>query len=252
MNEAQHTEVTKVMTSQGPYGTGVLPNPYWLRQAEVKRRHEQAAARQLLTHKIEAITEPRFITTHETAEFIEALITMTDSRRILEIGTCTGHTTYHMLRAVIGKPGAVVVSVDARPAHDRKFWAREEFKGVLEFIEGWTPKVLSQLKSPRQIANHETFDLVFIDSDHSIEHTEKELAELWSLTRPGSLLLFHDVPQWQTPENRIPPPVREWLLRHPQLEGLCLRSCRQLDGIETWGPAYPMECSPGLGVFVRK
>lgn len=252
MNEAQHAEVTRVMTSQGPYGTGVFPNPYWPRQAEVKRRHEHAGVRQLLTHKIEALTEPRFITTHETAEFIEALITMTDSRRILEIGTCTGYTTLHMLRAVIGKPGASVVSIDARPAHDRKFWAREEFGGVLEFIEDWTPQILSQLKGPRQIANKEMFDLVFIDSDHSIEHTEKELAELWGLTRPGSLLLFHDVPQWQTPDNRTPPPVREWLLRHPQLEGLCLRSCRQLDGIETWGPNYPMECSPGLGVFIRK
>lgn len=244
MNEARHAEVTRVMTSQGPYGTGVSPNPYWPRQAEVKRRHEHAMVRQLLTHKIEALTEPRFITTHETAEFIEALITMTDFRRILEIGTCTGYTTLHMLRAVYGKPSAKLVSIDARPAHDKAFWAREEFKGVLFHVEGWTPDVLSLLSG--------TFDLVFVDSDHSVSHTEKELAALMRITRPGSLLLFHDVPLWQTPDNRTSPPVREWLLRHPQLEGLCLRSCRQLDGIETWGPDYPLECSPGLGVFIRK
>ena len=237
-----HNAVTAIMTSQGPYGTGVVPNPYWPQQDEVKRRHAMAAARQWITEKIIAITEPRFITPHETSECIEALITMTDSRRILEIGTCTGYTTLHMLRAVIGKPGAGVVSVDARPAHDRKWWS--QFHGTLEFVEGWTPDILSNIAGP--------FDFVFVDSDHSVEHTDRELNALWRLTYSGSIICFHDVPQWQQPNNRTPPPVREWLLRHPQLEGLCLPSCRQLDCVSEWGPDYPKQCNPGLGVFIRK
>lgn len=245
MTEAQHTEVTRVLTDDGriPYGVGITPNPYWPKQAEVQRRQQHAAIRKLLTEKIEAITEPRFVTSFETSEFIEALITMTDSRRILEIGTHTGFTTLHMLRAVIGKPNAAVVTIDARPAHDKEFFW--QFGSTLKFIEGWTPGVLETL--------YGTFaDFVFVDSDHSVEHTEKELLELFKITKPGAIFCFHDVPQWQTPDNHTPPPVREWLLRHPQLEGLCLRSCRQLDGIETWGPDYPLECSPGLGVFIRK
>lgn len=246
MNEAQHAEVTRIITDNGriPPGVGILPNPYWAKQDEVIRRHKQAAVRKLLTDKIEALTEPRFITTHETSEFIEALITMTDSRRMLEIGVHTGYTTLHMLRAVYGKPGVVVVAVEARPAHDADFWNKSEFREILHFVQGWTPDILSSLDG--------MFDLIFVDSDHSIEHTERELQALWKLTRPGTIILFHDVPAWQTPDNRQPVPVRDWLLSRPELQGCCFRSCRQKDCEMTWGPDYPLECSPGLGVFIRK
>lgn len=241
MNEAGHNAVTRVMTSQGAYGTGVFPNPYASQVKEYQRRHEQAARRKLITEKIVSLVEPRFVTGPETSECIEALIAMTDSRRILEIGCCTGFTTLHMLRAVLGKPGAAIVSIDSRPAHDRKFWSQFV---ELTFMEGWTPGVLSEL--------NQVFDFVFVDSDHSVEHTAKELQALLGLTRPGAILCFHDVPQWQTPDNRTPPPVREWLLRHPELEGLCLHSCEQLDCLNEWGAGYPKECNPGLGIFVRK
>lgn len=241
MNEAGHNAVTKIVTAQGPYGTGITPNPYASQVREYQRRHEQAALRKILTDKITSLVEPRFVTGPETSECIEALIAMTDSRRILEIGMCTGFTTLHMLRAIIGKSGASVVSVDSRPAHDRKFFAQfHEF----QFVEGWTPQVFDQLSG--------IFDFVFVDSDHSVEHTSREIQALAGLTRPGSAICFHDVPQWQTPTNRIPPPVREWLLRHPDLEGLCLPSCEQLDCLNEWGAGYPRECNPGLGVFIRK
>lgn len=240
VNEAGHDAVTRIMTSQGSYGTGVFPNPYASQVKEYQRRHEQAALRKLITDKIVSLVEPRFVTGPETSECIEALIAMTDSRRILEIGMCTGFTTLHMLRAVIGKPGASVVSVDSRPAHDMKFFIQFE---QFSFLQGWTPQILSQLSG--------VFDLVFVDSDHSIEHTNVELQALWSLTRTGTVICFHDVPQWQTPDNRTSPPVREWLMRHAGLEGLCLPSCEQLDCLNEWGIGYPKECNPGLGIFVR-
>lgn len=244
MNEKEHTEITRTMTSQGAYGTGVIPNPYWPKQNEVKRRHQHEKVLKMLSDKIEAITEPRFITPLETAECIEAIVRMTDSKRILELGTHTGYAAYHMLRAIYGKPGAVLASVDPRPAHDRAFWAKEEFRGVLEFVEGWTPQILSQLSG--------VFDFVFVDSDHSVEHTEKEFAALMPITRPGTILCFHDVPEWQTPSNRKPVPVRDWLLSRPELQGLCLPSCEQMDCLATYGSGYPKQCNPGLGVFIRK
>lgn len=244
-----HDAITDVITAHRtiPYGVGITPNPYWPQQNEIIRRQEQAASRQIITDKIIAITEPRFITTHETSEFIEALITMTDSRRILEVGTCTGYTTLHMLRAIIGKPDAFVVSIDARPAHDADFW--EQFYPTLQFVQGWTPEAIGRLNN-NQIGYG--WHLVFIDSDHSVEHTIKELEALWPQTVAGTIFCFHDVPRWQTPDNRIPPPIREWLLRHPQLEGLCLPSCEQLDCLATYGAGYPKECNPGLGIFIRK
>lgn len=242
-----HAKITAMIGGAENYGKGITPNPFSAQQAEWARRHQQAGLRKHITDKITALYEPRFITPPETAEAIEALITLTDSRHILEIGVCTGFTTLHMLRAVIGKPDAMIVAVDARPAHDAEFW--KQFYPTLQFVEGWTPDILVKLTN-NQIRFG--WDFVFVDSDHSVEHTQKELDVLWPQTKAGTIFCFHDVPQWQTPTNRIPPPVREWLLRHPDLEGLCLRSCEQADCLDTWGAGYPIECNPGLGIFVRK
>lgn len=242
-----HAAITKIVAPNG-YGKGVSPNPFAVEQKEWRRRQETGTVRHLITHKIEALFEPRFITPPETAECIEALITMTDSRTVLELGTCTGFTTLHILRAIYGKEGALLVSVDARPEHDRDFWALPQFKGMLRHIEGWTPDCLAQLNGKAG----EGFDFVFVDTDHSIEHTSKELDALWGLTRPGSLIVFHDVPEWMAPNNRRPPPIRDYLLNHPNLRGLCLRSCEQMDCLDTWGHGYPIQCNPGLGVFQRK
>lgn len=249
MTDLQHNAITAVITNNGqvPYGVGITPNPYTAQVKEVQRRHQTAALRQIITDKLLSLIEPRFVAGIETSECIEALISMTGARRILEIGTCTGFTTLHMLRAVIGKPDACIVSVDSRPAHDAKFW--QQFFPTLQFVLGWTPDILAKLTN-NQIGYG--WDFIFVDSDHSVEHTTKELEALWPQTKPGAIFCFHDVPQWQTPDNRTPPPVREWLLRHPGLEGLCLPSCEQLDCLNEWGAGYPRECNPGLGIFIRK
>lgn len=242
-----HAKITAMIGGSENYGKGITPNPFAAQQAEWVRRHQQAGLRKRITDKITSLFEPRFITPPETSEAIEALITLTDSRRILELGVCTGFATLHMLRAVIGKPDALVVAVDARPAHDAEFWA--QFYPTLQFVQGWTPEILTKLTN-NQIGYG--WDFIFVDSDHSVEHTQKELEVLWPQTKAGTILCFHDVPRWQAPDNRTPPPVREWLLRHPDLEGLCLRSCEQMDCLDTWGTGYPIDCNPGLGIFVRK
>ena len=192
-----HDAITNVITKNRTieYGVGILPNPYAAVEPERVRRHKQAEARKIITDKIEALTEPRFITPIETSEAIEALITLTDSRVILELGTCTGYGTLHMLRAVIGKPEARVVSVDARPAHDKEFWRK--FYPTLQHVEGWTPSVLNSMP----ITVFAPYDLIFVDSDHSIQHCEAELKQLIGITRPGSVILFHDCPERQTPAH---------------------------------------------------
>lgn len=239
-----HEAITAIVTDNGrvPYGVGITPNPFASQCAEWKRRHEYAADIKVITDRIAAIFEPRFITPPETSAFIEALITMTDARSILEVGTHTGFTTLHMLRAVIGKSGAKVTSIDARPAHDQSFW--NKYTGWIEFIQGWTPDAFSRLDRK--------FDLVFVDSDHSVEHTEKEMHALWRLTHVGSIFLFHDCPEWQTPTNRTPPPIRTWLLNNTNLRGLILPTAEQLDCLDAWGAGYPKQCNPHLGIFIRQ
>lgn len=245
-----HSKVTAIITDNGriPYGKGITPNPYESHQAEWQRRHVNASVIKLIDEKIHSLFEPRFITVPETSECLAALITMTDSRRVLEIGTCTGFGTLHMLKAVYGKSGALVVSIDARPAHDREFWDRIEFKGVLYHVEGWTPEILNTLDKSNP------FDFVFVDSDHSIEHTEKELDALWPLTQRGTVICFHDVPMWQSKDNHAPPPIYDWLYKQVKKErfnGVILPSCEQLDCLDVNGSGYDKRLNPGLGIFIR-
>lgn len=245
-----HEEVTKIVTDNGriAYGVGVTPNPYALQQREWDRRRQYANTRKIITEKIESLMEPRFVTPPETSELIEAIVTASDSRQVLELGTCTGFTTLHILRALLGKVGACVTSIDPRPAHDREFWALPEFTGQLKFIEGWTPQILDTLHG-------QVFDLVFVDSDHSVDHTVKELGALMPITRPGTIFLFHDVPEWESPTVQRPPLVRDYLFAKVSdgtFDGSILQTCEQLDCLDAWGAGYSPKCNPHLGIFIRK
>lgn len=242
-----HDKITAAMGGVDNYGKGITPNPFAGQQSEWARRKDQAKLRERLTAKIFSLFEPRFITPPETSECIESIVTMTDSRKILEVGMHVGFTSLHILRAIVGKPGAKLTSIDARPSHDAAFFKSKEIAPWFEFLNGWTPAIFESLKGQK-------FDLVFVDSDHSVEHTSKEIDALWALTNPGSIFIFHDVPEWQSPENRVPPPIRQWLWDRVVLgsfQGGILPNCEQLDCRDTWGTGYPKQCNPHLGVFVR-
>lgn len=246
-----HEELTRIITANGtvPYGVGISPNPFSQRQAEWVRRRKTIDIRNAITRKIDAIFEERFVTPPETAECIEALVTMTSAKNILEVGMCTGFGSLHILRAIVGKTNHRLTSIDARPAHDREFFGRKEFLPHFRFVEGWTPQILDEFMGT-------CFDLVFVDSDHTVEHSEKELEMLLKLTATGSVFLFHDCPSRDQPDK---PPHSGvfWNWLHEKINqniwrGTCLRTAEQLDCADAWGKGYPLDCSPGLGIFVRK
>lgn len=244
--EQWHNEVTASIGGAENYGKGILPNPWALKEPEWNRREEFSSLRDKLSLKIKMLFEPRFITSPPTCELMESLITMIGAKQILELGTCTGFGTLHMLRAIIGKEGAQVVSVDARPAWDRKFF--ESLKPWVQMMEGWTPEALKQLHG-RQ------FDFVFVDSDHTVEHSQKELAALLPITHPGTMICFHDCPEWRTNTHRVEPPVRLWLkglIKQGDYDGMLLPSPNQLDCEEEYGKGYDNRCNPGLAVLIRK
>lgn len=241
-----HEEITKIVAPDG-YGKGVKPNPFALKQKEWERRKRMKPVRDALTEKIEMLFEPRFITPPETSELIESIVTACDARRVLEVGMCTGFTALHIIRAICGKENAKLFSVDARPAHDVAFFTGPIIGEWFELVEGWTPDVLAKLSG-------NMFDVVFIDSDHTLDHTVKELGALWEITRPGTMFLFHDVPEWTDPKGRQPSPVREYLfckVKDGTFQGGVIQTCEQMDCLDAWGSGYPPQCNPGLGVFVR-
>ncbi len=230
------------------YLHGKSGNLFKFYQKEWRRRNGFEDIRTLITREIECIFEPGYITPPETSEFIESLVTMVDARRVLEIGMYSGFTSLHILRAIIGKEGAKLTCIDGREGlFDKEFFARAEIAPWFEFICDWTPGVFSKLTGP--------YDVMFIDSDHSPEHTKLEFEALLPLTHPGTIFIFHDLPRWARPDDRTEPPVRKWVLEQVSngtLYGLILPTCEQLDCKTMWGEGYPPECNPHLGVFVRR
>lgn len=237
-----HEAITRVMTNGGKtdIGVGAYPNPYADECVEWNRRKSESRSIEKITAKIRSLFEPRFITPPETSAFIESLITMADARSVLELGTYTGFTTLHILRALIGKTNARIVSIDCRPTHDKEFWSQFP---ILTHLDEKTPECLSRIQGP--------FDVVFVDSDHTEDHTKLEVQELLKLTHEDSILIFHDVAKWHSPDNPNPHPVRRWLLECKELRGLILPTANQLDCQGTWGANYPKQCNPHLGVFMR-
>lgn len=245
-----HSAITALITGNGArkYGTGMPNNPFVYSENEYARRDQNSKIIQMLDEKIKMIMEPRFITPPPTSEFIAAISTLIDARNILELGSLTGFTTMHLIKSIIGKEGAKVTSIDCNPEWDKEFFSQPEISKWVSFIKGWTPEALAQLHGQK-------FDMVFIDTDHSVEHSKKELDALMPITDKGTIFLFHDVPEWQTPENRTPPPIRTWLLEQVDNKlfyGFVLPSCEQQDAVLTWGKGYPRQCNPGIGVFVRR
>lgn len=226
---------------------GAFPNPFARFCTEWERRKLYKDELQLITDKIESLFEPRFITPPETSELIEKLITSSNAHRILEVGMYSGFGTLHMLRAIYGKPNALVTSVDCRPALDRTFFSQPAIAKHFRFVQGWTPGALAQFKG-------ENFDLVFVDSDHTLEHNEAERKALMEITQPGSIWLFHDLPLWQRPDSREETEVRKWingLVASGFMKGLVFPTPEQLDCVRMWGAGYPRECNPHLGIFQR-
>lgn len=220
-----------------------IKNP--LASDEHVRRANNQETISLIEKEIFALYEAKFITPDHTSQFIESLITMSDARNILEIGTYSGYTTLHMIRAILGKEGAKVVSIDFRPAHDFEFFAKPEISPWFEFVQKATPECLHDL--------NRVFDLVFIDSDHSVAHTEMELTALKDVTRSGTILLFHDVPIRQ---YNLTDPTRgfiyEWLetkVASGIIKGLVLPTAPQDDVTQVNGFDSAL-IRPNLGVFM--
>lgn len=222
-------------------------NPYLPRVTAYQRRIEHAVLFRLIQEQIEKLFYPQFISYPEDAEFIESLIRLTMSKRILELGMYTGFTTLHMIRAVY--PDGHVTAIDNQKVYP-SFFELPEVARCFLFRQGDTLDELIKLREVRQ-----TFDLVFVDSDHSLDHTEKERQLLWNVTRPGSIFVFHDCPPQHQPND--PPETGQLynylhgLVRQGLFRGLVLPSADRLDLKEMHGDSYRRECLPHLGVFIR-
>ncbi|HET6657043.1 MAG TPA: class I SAM-dependent methyltransferase [Gaiellaceae bacterium] len=105
--------------------------------------------------------------------------------RAAEIGRFRGGTTYLLALA-----GAHVVSVDLDLARQERFSVELasalKRAGLREQVEIVIADSGSYPVAP------ESFDLVFVDGDHSYEGARADFDHWWPALRPGGHLLFHD------------------------------------------------------------
>lgn len=222
-------------------------NPYLPQAVTYQRREDHAQLFSDIQRQIKKLFYPHFISYPEDAETIEALIRLTMSKRILEVGCFTGFSTLHMIRAVF--PDGIVVAIDNQKVYP-SFFEREDIAKCFRFMHGDTLEQLAKL--PR----NEPFDFVYVDSDHSLEHTEAERRLLWEVTRKGSIFVFHDCPPKHRPSD-LPESGQlynylQGLVRQGLFKGAVFPSADRLDMQEMLGSEYTREVLPHLGIFIRQ
>lgn len=196
--------------------------------------------------KIEELFDWHWVNYPEESELIEAVIRNAEAKNVLELGMYTGFTSLHMIRAVY--PHGKVVSIDARVMHDVQWFEQPDIARCFEFIHGHTPEIFPALAG-------RTFDLVFVDSDHSVEHCEKEVFGLWPYTHKGSIFMFHDLPRIQRPDATEDCPLWKWaysLVERGHFHGVILPSVYRIDCAREFGENYNRDLNPHMGIFIRK
>lgn len=208
-------------------------NPFHHEFQSYTRRQQHKAVFDAIQGQIEKMTYPMFISYPEDAEFIEAVVQITMAKRILELGMYTGFTTLHMIRGVY--PDGMVVAVDNQKVFP-SFFNRPDIQQCFRFIHDDTTRL-------QPLHGEAPFDLVYIDSSHTMEHTENERLAAWPLTRKGTVFMYHDC----GPSG----PLNAYLYRLVNdgvYKGLILPSAHRMD----LGPGYVRDQLPHMGLFIRQ
>jgi hypothetical protein len=108
-------------------------------------------------------------------------------KRLMEIGSFRGYTALFLAQHT--DEGAHIVTVDKNPEHG------EAYKGnpVASRIErrvGNTNRELFAIDVPG------SYDLIFIDADHSYEGVRRDTALALTLVAPRGYLVWHDYSNW--------------------------------------------------------
>lgn len=219
-----------------------------------KRRTEHKELFSAIEHEIREAFEYRFISYPEDAELIESMIRLTQAKRVLELGMYSGFTTLHMVRGIF--PDGLVVSIDCNPAIEpNPIFARDDLKKCFRFVRGRTPEVITSPAMADYRLEDNGFDLVYVDSDHSLAHTESERLALWPITHPGTVFIYHDCPKRTNPDSRETGAVYNYLtglVQNGVYRGAIFPSPDRIDVKETFGAKYHRDLLPHLGIFIRQ
>lgn len=126
----------------------------------------------------------------EAAQLLTLLVSITQARHILEIGTFIGYSTLSMAMALPKNEGHIIALDTSKPWTDiaKTYW---EKAGVLDKIELRLGLAMDSLSALLEEKSLKPFDLIFIDADkpNYMEYYEKAL----QLLRSGGLMVIDNV-----------------------------------------------------------
>jgi SAM-dependent methyltransferase len=122
--------------------------------------------------------------------------------RVAEIGCAGGGTSVHLVRYCPQIQELVCVDL-VKPGADRRAFHAEK---RITFVQGYSDQVAAQFPP-------ESFDLVFIDADHSEEWVTRDLHAWVSRVKPGGIVSGHDYGSHNYPGVKIA--VDRFFAGHP-------------------------------------
>jgi len=123
-------------------------------------------------------------------------------KRILEIGSFRGYSALHL--AQNSESDAMIVTVDRYPEHGEAYRGAPEACRIERRVGESAPALFSQ-DAPA------SYDLIFIDADHTYEGVRRDTGLALPLVAPAGYIAWHDYANWGyfNGYNGVPEYLRE-------------------------------------------
>ncbi|MBF0314915.1 MAG: class I SAM-dependent methyltransferase [Oligoflexia bacterium] len=152
----------------------------------LKLMHEEESAllKELSKETYEKMQDPQMQVGRLEGSLLRFLTRLIFAKRVLEIGTFTGHSTHYFAEAVPSDGEVVTLDIDAVATEiAKRYWSRAPYGHKIRLILGDAQVSLKELRPP--------FDLIFIDADK--ENYIQYYESAFPLLRRGGLFIVDNV-----------------------------------------------------------
>jgi len=121
----------------------------------------------------------------------------TEPKRVLEIGSYRGYTALFLAQHI--SPNARIVTMDRHPDHGEAY----RMSPLAHMIERRVGEIDRAMFERDESAS---YDLIFVDADHSYESVRNDTELILPLLSPAGFIVWHDYANWGyvSGENGVP------------------------------------------------